>query len=368
MKRVVMQAVGSTDPGTLLLTEHARLSAEDRVLVLSAGDPALILNAGRRTASVAVYDISYRAIQRAQEQVIARLSDAPITFSDGVFPDAEDGFDVALMAVPKGRDFARAQLWSALKALRPGGRLYIAGPTRGGAKSVLDDAAVLFGHSVTLNTKRRYRVGVAVRPEQSEALAYPTEWGADPTFVQRRVFETPRGPIPVATMPGIFSWERLDDGTAFLMEHVAFEPGQDVLDVSSGSGVLGIAAALSDHASGRVTLTDDNLLAVRCARASVAINALSNVSVQPGDVYSGLGGQRFDLIISNPPFHKTFDVNTNVAHRIMREAKDHLRPGGRLVIVANAFLKYEDVMAAHLPKARVLARNNRYIVIEGRRG
>jgi 16S rRNA (guanine1207-N2)-methyltransferase len=271
MKRVVMRAVGSTDPGTLLLTEHARLSAEDRVLVLSAGDPALILNAGRRTASVAVYDISYSALQRAQAQVRARLSDAPITFSDSVFPDAEGRFDVALMTVPKGRDFARAQLWSALKALRPGGRLYIAGPTQGGARSVLDDAAALFGHSVTLNTKRRYRIGVAVRPERREPLAYPTEWGADPTFVQQRIFETPCGPIPVVTMPGLFSWEHLDDGTAFLMEHVAFEPGQDVLDVGSGNGVLGIAAALSGNASGntsgRVTLTDDNLLAVRCARS-----------------------------------------------------------------------------------------------------
>jgi 16S rRNA (guanine1207-N2)-methyltransferase len=368
MKRVVMQAVGSTDPGTLLLAEHVRLSSEDRVLVLSAGDPALILNAGRRAASVAVYDISYSAIQRAQEQAAARLPDAPITFSDDVFPDAESNLDVALMTVPKGRDFARAQLWSALKALRPGGRLYIAGPTQGGAKSILDDTAVLFGHSVTLNTKRRYRIGVAVRPQLSEPPDYPTEWGADPTVVQRRTFETPCGPIPLATMPGIFSWEHLDDGTAFLMEHAAFEPGQAVLDVGSGNGVLGIAAALAANSTGHVTLIDDNLLAVRCARSSVAINGLSNVTVQAADVYSSLDGQQFDLIVSNPPFHKEFDVNTNVAHRVMREAKGHLRPGGRLVIVANAFLKYEDVMAAHLPKARVLARNNRYIVIEGRRG
>jgi 16S rRNA (guanine1207-N2)-methyltransferase len=71
--------------------------------------------------------------------------------------------------------------------------------------------------------------------------------------------------------------------------------------------------------------------------------------------------------VSNPPFHREFDVNTNVAHRIMRGAKPMLRPGGRLVIVANAFLKYEDVMAQHLTKARVIARSNRFVVIEGRR-
>ena len=106
---------------------------------------------------------------------------------------------------------------------------------------------------------------------------------------------------------------------------------------------------------------------MRCAQFSAEINQLSDVTVQAGDVFGGLDGQQFDLIVSNPPFHKEFDVNTNVAHRIMREAKSRLSTGGRLVIVANAFLNYEDVMTAHLSRARVVARNNRFVVIEGRR-
>jgi len=357
-----MLSVGSTDISTQLLAQDSTLNPADRVLVLSAGDPALTLAVGRQVASVSVYDSSYSALLRVYQQINARLKDANITISDEVFPPADSGFDAALMAVPKGRDYARAQLWSALRALRPGGRLYIAGANDSGAKSVLADAQVLFGSAVTLNYKRHHRIGSATRPETIPA--YPADWGDDPTLMRWLTLDTPHGTVNVATMPSIFSWQHLDEGTTFLLDNLNFEPGQDVLDVGCGYGVIGLLAA---QAARQVTMVDDNLLAVRCAYESVQASGLSNIEVLPSDVYSDLKDRQFDLIVSNPPFHKDFDVNTNVAHRLMREAKDRLRSGGRLVIVANAFLNYEKVMAANLPKVRVIARNNRFIVLEGKR-
>ncbi len=357
-----MLSVGSTDISTQLLVQDSTLNPADRVLVLSAGDPALTLAVGRQAAAVSVYDSSYSALLRVYQQINARLRDANITISDEVFPPADASFNAALMAVPKGRDFARAQLWSALHALRPGGRLYIAGANDGGAKSILADAQVLFGNAVTLDYKRHHRIGAATRPDTIPA--YPAEWGDDPTAVRWLTLDTPAGALNVATMPSLFSWQHLDDGTAFLLEHLKFEVGQDVLDVGCGYGVIGLLAAQSAR---QVTMTDDNLLAVRCAYESVKASGMTNIDVLPSDVYSELADRQFDLIVSNPPFHKEFDVNTNVAHRIMREAKDKLRSGGRLVIVANAFLNYEKVMAANLPKVRVIARNNRFMVLEGKR-
>src|SRR5262249_33432840 len=105
---------------------------------------------------------------------------------------------------------------------------------------------------------------------------------------------------------------------------------------------------------------------VRCARQSVLLNDMNNAQVQAADLYSDLGGQRFDMIVTNPPFHKEFAVNTGVAERIISEAGRALNPGGRLVAVANAFLKYEDVIAKTFKRVIVLARNNRFVVIEGK--
>ena len=55
--------------------------------------------------------------------------------------------------------------------------------------------------------------------------------------------------------------------------------GALVFDVGCGNGILGLA--LARHAR-RVTMVDDNLLAVRCAQAGVEINGLDNVTVEPG--------------------------------------------------------------------------------------
>jgi 16S rRNA (guanine1207-N2)-methyltransferase len=349
--------IATTNASTLLLIGESRLGGADRALILSASDSVLALEAARRVNRADVYDAGYSALRRVYRRAETLRVDN-LTVHDDIFPPPTGEYDVALMDVPKGRDFARAQMWAALRALRPGGRLYVAGPTNGGTKSVINDAAGLFGRCVTLKIKSRHRIGVAIRPETPPL--YP--WGDDPSAIQQRLFDTPGGQITIATMPGIFSWEHLDDGTAFLLAQLSIQAGQRVLDVGCGNGIIGVFAAPT---AGQMVMVDDNLLAVACARETVRLNGLANATVQPGDVYDGLEGQQFDLIVSNPPFHQAFDVDTDMAHRLIGGARQMLRPGGRLVIVANAFLKYEQVMASHLTRSSVLARDNRFMVIEG---
>ena len=166
-------------------------------------------------------------------------------------------------------------------------------------------------------------------------------------------------------MPGVFSWQALDDGTAFLLaqtEVQALAREADVLDMGCGTGVIGCALgknAQSTH------LVDVDLLAVQCARTSVMLNQVAHASVYPSDVYSDVTGGPFDLIISNPPFHQGFDVSRDVTARIIAGAPDHLKPGGHLVLVANAFLPYETEMQQHLKSVRVLAQDSRYKVLVG---
>jgi 16S rRNA (guanine1207-N2)-methyltransferase len=114
-----------------------------------------------------------------------------------------------------------------------------------------------------------------------------------------------------------------------------------------------------------VTMVDDDLLAVRCAEASVRMNALvDHCTVLPSDVTSAVQDQQFDLILSNPPFHHGVEVSTDVAERIISESYDRLRPGGRLRIVANRFLPYDRTMRETFGNVTVIAQNGRYRVLE----
>ncbi len=178
-----MPTLGSTDITSILLFEETLLAPTDRVVILNAEDAGLVVAVGRQAAETVVYAASLSALAHIRQQAAARAV-PNIRICDDVFPVEEAQFDVALLPVPKGRDYARGLLMSARRALKPGGKLYIAGPTEGGTKSLISDAAVIFGASSTLTYRQRARIGVAQQPETRGA--YPAEWGIDPTHLQTR--------------------------------------------------------------------------------------------------------------------------------------------------------------------------------------
>ncbi len=212
--------------------------------------------------------------------------------------------------------------------------------------------------------KSSHRIALASRPE---TIRVPDEWAnIAPWAEQTREIVRPEGTYTVVTMPGVFSWDHLDAGTALLLDHLDVKPDMRVLDIGCGYGILGMAAA---RAGAQVALIDDDLLAVRCARASVEANKLADrCTVYAGDMTSAVRGQKFDLVISNPPFHKGIKTTTAPAQRLVRAAFDVLRAGGRLRLVANRFLAYMDPLRETFGDAQVVAETGQFVILEAVRG
>jgi release factor glutamine methyltransferase len=79
-------------------------------------------------------------------------------------------------------------------------------------------------------------------------------------------------------------------------------PGMRVLDLGTGTGVAAIRAALC---GARVTAVDLNPEAVRCARINAILNHVDDrVSVRHGDLFVPVSGERFDMVVCNPPFFR----------------------------------------------------------------
>ena len=74
--------------------------------------------------------------------------------------------------------------------------------------------------------------------------------------------------------------------------------GRAVLDLCSGTGILGLTAA---RLGARATAVDVSRRAVVNARLNARLNRLA-LEVLRGDLFEPLGGRRFDLIVSNPPY------------------------------------------------------------------
>lgn len=269
-----------------------------------------------------------------------------------------------LMPVPLDRDLARRWILLAREVVTHAGDILIAGPNAAGAKSVIADAQAVFGSPVESGYRQKHRYARFVREDGDRSLpAWSERPGLQPGSWQRFTIDARGVSLELETQPGVFAGARLDAGTALLLEHLTVPEGSRVLDVGCGAGGIGILA----HALGaaEVDLVDANLLAVETAarnleRLGVPGRALAS------DVYSAVQGERYDLIISNPPFHRGKQVDTAVADRLIDEAPLHLRPGGSLLIVANAFLAYGKRMSRVFHHVETIAATRQYHVLLAR--
>jgi 16S rRNA (guanine1207-N2)-methyltransferase len=147
--------------------------------------------------------------------------------------------------------------------------------------------------------------------------------------------------LTIKTLPGVFSRDGLDVGSQLLLSTLTPHTKGKVLDVGCGAGVL--AAVLASHSPKvRLTLCDVSAPAVEASRATLAANGIEG-DVFASNVFSEVNG-RFDMIISNPPFHDGLQTSLEAAQTLIRGAVRHLNSGGELRIVANAFLPYPKVL------------------------
>jgi 16S rRNA (guanine1207-N2)-methyltransferase len=164
---------------------------------------------------------------------------------------------------------------------------------------------------------------------------------------------------------GIFAASGLDPGTALLVEAMAPRPTDAVLDLGCGWGAVGVAAAKAAP-RGHVVLVDVNRRATGLAKRNLARNGLEGAEVRVGSLYGPVGDERFDLIVSNPPYR----AGRPTILALLEGAPEHLRPDGRLLLVgkgSQGILFYQHWLEARWGRVEVLGRGGGYRVLEATR-
>ncbi|HET9160081.1 MAG TPA: class I SAM-dependent methyltransferase [Caulobacteraceae bacterium] len=261
----------------------------------------------------------------------------------------EGSVGAAVVYAPPGAIERRYVLAQALRALATGGGLTALAPKdRGGGRLGRELAA--FGCQVFESAKRHHRICRVEKP-------------AAPTGLEGAIAEgAPRHVDGLGwTQPGIFSWDRLDPGTALLMECLPALAGQGA-DFGCGVGLL---SQLVLRSPGVITLSliDIDRRAVDCARRNVddPRARFEWADVRTTD-HSGL-----DFVVMNPPFHDGGREDRALGQAFVAQASRSLKPGGCCWLVANRHLPYEAPLAEHFSSVRLVRETGAFKVYEARR-
>lgn len=265
-------------------------------------------------------------------------------------------FEVGAVFLPKQRELAEYLTQLAGSRIKSGGKVWVTGLIRSGARSLAPIIEGSLGKIAGAFSGRHSRLYLAERAGETEREKTMAEW------IDWHQVETMGHCLKIAGLPGVFSQGRLDAGTSLLLETLREPERGRVLDFGCGCGVIG-AALMKAWPMARVELTDSDAAAVVSARLTLEANGLESGNVRPSDAFSELSG-RYDLIVSNPPFHSGAQIDWNVAETLARQAPAHLERRGRLRLVTNQFPHWRRLAQRTLGEPNVLARAGPFQVIE----
>ena len=135
----------------------------------------------------------------------------------------------------------------------------------------------------------------------------------------------------------------VSSASATLAQLTVRRPVGRALDLGTGCGVQSLH--LARHAR-EVVATDLNPRALTLARLTADLNGVE-LDLRPGDLYAPVAGERFDLVVTNPPYVLSPPTGERLTYRegtrtsdslveaVVRGGVEHLADGGVLQVLAN---------------------------------
>jgi release factor glutamine methyltransferase len=169
---------------------------------------------------------------------------------------------------------------------------------------------------------------------------------AENAEVLRKIFRAIRDAPESVYSPSDDSFLMLDTITKLAVE------GREVLDMGTGSGILGLFCAMR---GATVTLTDIDEAALQHAKKAAGLLGLG-VQIILSDMFSKVQGQ-FDLVLFNPPYLPSSTVGdrtvdggrqgTELSKRFLAGLSTHLRSSGTTLLLVSSLNDPSSFLEGH---------------------
>ncbi|MDO5704614.1 MAG: class I SAM-dependent methyltransferase [Paracoccus sp. (in: a-proteobacteria)] len=252
--------------------------------------------------------------------------------------------DLALVFVPRAKAAARALIQQAAACLPTEANLWIDGQKTDGIDAILREIRQLT-EVAEVHSKAH---GKIFRVTAGDWV--PDSWAATAQEIAPGF----------RTVPGVFSADGVDPGSAMLAAHLPDRMPTRVVDLGAGWGWLS-AQVLARPGVETLHLVESDHAALQSARANVTD---PRARFHWDDARDFRLSEPVNGVVMNPPFHQGRDADPRLGRDFIAAAARLLTGAGRLWMVANRHLPYEATLAQHFGKVNELGGDTRFKVIE----
>ena len=166
------------------------------------------------------------------------------------------------------------------------------------------------------------------------------------------------------TTAGLFSAEKIDLGSAMLAKYFDDNIGGDVADLGAGWGYLSRMLLEKSSKVSSIDLFEADWHGINVCRKNLG-NVSANIPVTFNwlDVVNEPIVKNYDCVIMNPPFHQGTNTRLDLGLQFINKAALILKPGGKMLMVANRHLAYEEVLKTRFTKSKTLRESHGFKVI-----
>lgn len=248
--------------------------------------------------------------------------------------DVASDFDTAIVFFPKNKIEGQYALGCVLERLQDHGSLIVSAGNKEGGNRLKKMMQAMELDRIFETSKDKAKAISGVKTGLSAA---PASWMQDGA----QMVAARHGMVSQA---GIYGWDKIDQGSALLLEHLPDDLSGIGADFGCGYGLLARHVLEHNDAVERFYFADADARAVDCTTQN-----LSSFSDKITPLWCDLTSVQPDLkdldfIVMNPPFHEGRKTDIGIGQGFIQTARRSLKSGGALYMVANAHLPYEAVL------------------------
>jgi 16S rRNA G1207 methylase RsmC len=148
--------------------------------------------------------------------------------------------------------------------------------------------------------------------------------------------------LGMVTRPGVFTHGRVDEGGLSLYDGLELNPGENMLELGCGAGLVSLLAAARMRNTkgvftGSIHMVDSHSRAIECAEKNIAALGISGLTSELSDQLKT--NKKFDVVAGNPPYY----ANHRIAEYFIEVASEVLKKKGRLYIVSKHAEAMEEI-------------------------